>query len=733
MESINFFKSCTPREVEDTSQSQPHIDIELENDINELRSSNIYTSDSDIDENASNLKIGNEFETEKDAYKFYNSYGRKVGFNVRIDTRTIDRKTSVVKMGKFICSREGKRPSDKPDVNVKQHRDETRTGCKAYMTIRLGVNGKYQITNFNSDHNHILASPEESDLLRSQRKLSVAQVMVADDCDRSGIKPKATFDLMSRQAGSRQYVGHNMVDLKNYLRTKRMNAMKQFDAEGLLQFFKTKQVEDPKFFYSIQIDSEDRITNIFWADGRMILDYDRFGNVICFDTTYKTNENGRPFAPFLGVNHHRQTIFFGAALLYDETIDSFRWLFKTFCDTMSGKMPQTILTDQDKAMSSAIKTELRRTVHRICVWHMFQNACKHLSHLFNSSESFGKDFSRCVYDFDDEGEFHHAWETMIQKYDLTNNTWLQQLFNEKEKWALVYGKKVFCADMKSTQRCESLNKDLKRYLHPGQNILRFFEHFERLVDDRRNAELEANFKMIQSSPTVMFPINILEHAVSVYTTTIFKLFQSEYTNSLGQTVEKLEQSGMVIKYQVRESKKHRFHIVTVNSTDEFFECSCRKFEFMGILCSHILKATNHTLTRLPPKYILKRWTIEAASYSFPSVNTDCGLDGDSKKLRSYRYNSLISNFVKLSSMGCESEESFQCATKYSELMHQEMQKIFKEKAKLKGISSIEDCCNNNESYREDDCVIVNVDNAQLKDKIIQIKKKSSRNKNEESQ
>ncbi|XP_058086577.1 uncharacterized protein LOC131233797 [Magnolia sinica] len=108
MESTNFFKSCTPREVEDTSQSQPHIDIELENDINELRSSNVYTGDSGIDENASNLKIGKEFETEKDAYKFYNSYGWKVSFSVRIDTRTIDRKTRVVKMRKFVCSREDK-------------------------------------------------------------------------------------------------------------------------------------------------------------------------------------------------------------------------------------------------------------------------------------------------------------------------------------------------------------------------------------------------------------------------------------------------------------------------------------------------------------------------------------------------------------------------------------------------------------------------------------------------
>ncbi|MGV7988942.1 SWIM zinc finger family protein, partial [Mycobacterium kansasii] len=43
--------------------------------------------------------------------------------------------------------------------------------------------------------------------------------------------------------------------------------------------------------------------------------------------------------------------------------------------------------------------------------------------------------------------------------------------------------------------------------------------------------------------------------------------------------------------------------------------SCGKFEFMGILCCHVLKATNHTLTAIPAKYILKRWTREASSIS----------------------------------------------------------------------------------------------------------------------
>ena len=88
------------------------------------------------------------------------------------------------------------------------------------------------------------------------------------------------------------------------------------------------------------------MTNIFWADARSILDYHYFGDVVCFDTTFKTNSYGRPFAPFVGVNHHKQTVVFGAALLYDETADTFEWLFETFKRTMSGKEPKTILTDQ---------------------------------------------------------------------------------------------------------------------------------------------------------------------------------------------------------------------------------------------------------------------------------------------------------------------------------------------------------------------------------------------------
>ena len=66
----------------------------------------------------------------------------------------------------------------------------------------------------------------------------------------------------------------------------------------------------------------------------------------------------------MGLNHHRETVVFGGALLYDETIEFFVWLFETFLEVMFEKKPITIFTDQDAAMSAAIKKScLRHIMH----------------------------------------------------------------------------------------------------------------------------------------------------------------------------------------------------------------------------------------------------------------------------------------------------------------------------------------------------------------------------------
>ncbi|XP_021857779.2 protein FAR1-RELATED SEQUENCE 7-like [Spinacia oleracea] len=77
-------------------------------------------------------------------------------------------------------------------------------------------------------------------------------------------------------------------------------------------------------------------------------------NLVSFDTTFGTNKEHRPLGVFVGFNHFRETTVFGAILLYDETTESFKWLFETFLATHGNKHPKTIFTDQDIAMGKAI-------------------------------------------------------------------------------------------------------------------------------------------------------------------------------------------------------------------------------------------------------------------------------------------------------------------------------------------------------------------------------------------
>jgi zinc finger SWIM domain-containing protein 3 len=189
-----------------------------------------------------------------------------------------------------------------------------------------------------------------------------------------------------------------------------------------------KTSEDAKFFYSIQVDEDDLITNIFWANDKMVVDYESYGDVVGFDTTYRKLNDGRPLGLLVGVNNHKKITIFGAALLYDETIESFIWLFRTFVKVMSGKKLQTILTDEDAAMAKAIKQVLPATHHRLCVWHINQNACKHLAGVVKDYKKFNNEFQKCIYDQEEEEDFINAWNKLCETYKLKGNKWLDLTF-----------------------------------------------------------------------------------------------------------------------------------------------------------------------------------------------------------------------------------------------------------------------------------------------------------------
>ncbi|XP_042405648.1 protein FAR1-RELATED SEQUENCE 5-like isoform X4 [Zingiber officinale] len=604
-------------------------------------------------------QMGLEFDTEEDAYQFYLSYAKKVGFGIRRGKIHNDKSGKLLDRV-FYCCAQGKRGKDKRDIYVKASRDETRFGCEAKMKISNRRKSKFTVVQFVKEHNHYLSSPNKTHLYRSHRNISFSAAKQIEFASDVGIPPKASHDLMVRQVGGRENLGFIPEDYKNYLRSKRTINMRVGDTGGVLEYLQKMQFDDPNFFYAIQVDEDDLITNIFWSDAKMRADYANFGDVVCFDTTYRKNNEGRPIALFVGVNYHKQLILFGVALLYDETSLTFEWLFNTLTKAMGEKKPITILTDQDAAMAKALASRWPETHHRLCIWHIYQNVAIHLSGVFSQFRDFAKDFASCVYDFDEEEDFISAWNIMLAKYALEDNDWLRRMYNIKEKWALVYGRQMFCADMTTTQRSESMNSIVKKYVTYKHKFLDFFNHFQRLLDDRRYEELKADFRSSTTVPYLMFPIEILKYASEIYTPEVYKCFQQEWCSSHDSSLEICEDADTFAKYKVTPLKKKHHHIVTLDKKSEKIECSCKKYEFAGILCSHILKIfTWNNIMKIPSQYVLKRWT-RKAKIGFFGVNDSMTNNAslDPKVLQNMRYKDLCGLNVQLVTKAAERDDTY---------------------------------------------------------------------------
>jgi zinc finger SWIM domain-containing protein 3 len=175
-------------------------------------------------------------------------------------------------------------------------------------------------------------------------------------------------------------------------------------------------------------------------------------------------------------------------------------------------------------------------------------------------------------------------------------------------------KDIFTLGMRSTQLSESLNSDLKEYLKSNLDIIRFLKQFERVVQGKRNKELDSTFDSRKKFPRIKMRTSMLLEASKLYTPIIFEVFQDEYERSMRACSRLLDEPN---KYRVtieNLDKKPTFEECEVigNPLEQSVICTCSQFSRIGILCGHALKVLDSmNIKTLPTQYILKRWTREA--------------------------------------------------------------------------------------------------------------------------
>ncbi|XP_078156057.1 protein FAR1-RELATED SEQUENCE 5-like [Carex rostrata] len=570
--------------------------------------------------------VGMEFDSIDDAYNFYNHYGFKTGFSIRraqkYHSQTGEKK---VISQRFVCSKEGlskRQKQERIGVGISPNEKTPqkaisfrRTSCKASLSVSLQSNGKWLVTTFKKEHNHeLVQSPSKKRYFKSHTHIRDDQKECISLLSNQNVAPAKIFEAIVEKEGGRHNVLFSKKQLTNEI-AKENRKLVGVDVKKALEYFKMMQETDPDFFFEVEPDDNQTVKNIFWIDGRSRRSYQAFGDVLVFDTTYNTNRYYMPCSPFIGVNHHWLSIFFGCALIRAEGADTFKWLFQTFLKAMNGKHPKGIITDQDPAMRVAIADVFPNTTHRCCQWHVMRKARDNLGLVYGKIKGLEDDLQSCISLSLTIEEFEKGWKDMLEKYNMQDNKHLDLMFRTREKWVPAYFRGTFFADMSTSQRSESANAVLKLWTDSHTSIYKFVMQFSKMVEGIFAKEDEEDFRSCTEQPQLWSFDPIEVEARRVYTRKIYSLFKNLFRQSTSFNIHEVEKDALYEVKRIHDPTTSNWKIcvyqVRVNKANTEISCNCRGFEFQGLLCSHSLKIMQNLGMRLHPRYVLQRWTKEA--------------------------------------------------------------------------------------------------------------------------
>ncbi|RYR15309.1 hypothetical protein Ahy_B04g072046 [Arachis hypogaea] len=187
-------------------------------------------------------------------------------------------------------------------------------------------------------HSHSCC-PDQAQMLKQHRELSMFVRRTIENNEKTGIRPSKTYQ--SFVASAR---GHRELNLSK--KTEVRNVLEQEDAKKFGKYLFRMKEKNQNFFFKLELEDNQSIKLAFWADARSRAACEYFGDR-CISEVFRgirslfgcINDSYSVFVIiclrynlvcgcFIGVNHHGQSTLLGCALMKNEDIESFKWLFQ---------------------------------------------------------------------------------------------------------------------------------------------------------------------------------------------------------------------------------------------------------------------------------------------------------------------------------------------------------------------------------------------------------------------
>ncbi|KAG6384009.1 hypothetical protein SASPL_156197 [Salvia splendens] len=418
--------------------------------------------------------------------------------------------------------------------------------CGAMLRVEQRGENIWIVSKFVKDHSHAFVSRSKLRCLKPRRHFAATTNSAAKTFHGVDIVPSGVMYVSVDGNG-------NSSDI-NYV-------AKNISASGLNHPVKKDAGRESWILLCYTLDEENRMANAFWADSRSRRAYSHFGDAVVLDTTYRMNQFRVPFAPFTGLNHH----------------------------------------GMDRAAQAAVTQFFPETRHCINKWDVLREGHDRMAHVCHAHPNFQVELYNCINMTETIEEFESFWLSILDKYDLNRNDWLQSIYNSRKQWVPVYCRNSFFAAISPSPGFQSSFFD--GYVNQQTTLPMFFRQYERALENSFEREVEADF----------------------------------------DTVAKFEDVTKV-------------YFVKLNIVEMKANCSCKMFEYSGILCRHVLTVFTVTnVLTLPSHYILKRWTRNAKSIIV--ADEQCDLQGSLMT----RYNNLCKEAIRFAEEGAISLETYRAS------------------------------------------------------------------------
>jgi hypothetical protein len=256
-----------------------------------------------------------------------------------------------------------------------------------------------------------------------------------------------------------------------------------------------------------------------------------FGLILGYMQVLDENFDRLPFTLLWSLSPVLQPSFteclFLTAFLLNQRTESYEWLFRTFLHAMGGKAPRLIIPDEAASMKSAIKTVFSDTIHRFCMWYIMEKVGEKVGPPTRHDKKIWTRLNACVWGSEKGDEFDVQWNAIISEFGLEENGWLDNRFEIRKSWILVFFMDVpLIGVIRTTSRSKRSNSFFNRFIHHKLSFVEFWLRFDTALECQRQEELKAYYISEHGSP-LLSTWSVEKQGSIVYTHEVFKNFNAE--------------------------------------------------------------------------------------------------------------------------------------------------------------------------------------------------------------